>query len=383
MKKFFLLSFYISCVCGFAACTSSSQSTSENLLATDEEPEIIDATVDARSRCGVNGISCNDTPLVNYAKTEADFREYGERTKKGHLYTQAGIGNNLTASVRPAVEEDIVTAPAPHLANSAPYISAPVPYSTAHTVSSDKHQTTEEPIIYNNDTPVVYGEDAPLPTQSASNDKLETKTEAEIEPSVSEGIFRKTIKKEIEKQPKDYKEEGKVSGEIKQANNLKKVETVQQTSELEIVCETNCEDILTEDADVITSEFTEDSFDIADYVSKDEEIAFETIGEPENAVEITEDIAINNIQISDSTVLTWEAEEGDNLRELLTKWSSMAGWKLLWQTNRNYILSAGVMFKGNFADVSSALVRAFARARPAPIATYYKGNRVIVVETME
>lgn len=53
------------------------------------------------------------------------------------------------------------------------------------------------------------------------------------------------------------------------------------------------------------------------------------------------------------------------------------------ETNRNYILSAGVMFKGKFADVSSALIRAFARARPAPIATYYKGNRVIVIETME
>ncbi len=61
----------------------------------------------------------------------------------------------------------------------------------------------------------------------------------------------------------------------------------------------------------------------------------------------------------------------------------MSGWKVLWNTNRNYTLSAGVMFKGKFTDVSSALIRAFARARPAPIATYYKGNRVIVIETME
>ena len=95
------------------------------------------------------------------------------------------------------------------------------------------------------------------------------------------------------------------------------------------------------------------------------------------------DIDIEEVKIADDTVLTWGAEEGDNLRELLTKWSAMSGWKLLWNTNRNYVLSAGVMFKGKFADVSSALIRAFARARPAPIATYYKGNRVIVVETME
>ena len=79
----------------------------------------------------------------------------------------------------------------------------------------------------------------------------------------------------------------------------------------------------------------------------------------------------------------WLAEEGQNLKALLTEWSERAGWRLVWNSNRNYTLTAGAMFRGRFADVSSALIRAFARARPAPIATFYKGNRVLVVETME
>ena len=79
----------------------------------------------------------------------------------------------------------------------------------------------------------------------------------------------------------------------------------------------------------------------------------------------------------------WLAEEGQSLKDLLAAWSEEAGWRLIWKTNRNYTLNAGAMFRGNFADVASALVRAFARARPAPIATFYKGNRVLVVETME
>ena len=79
----------------------------------------------------------------------------------------------------------------------------------------------------------------------------------------------------------------------------------------------------------------------------------------------------------------WLAEEGQSLKELLTQWSDESGWRLIWKTNRNYTLNAGAMFRGNFADVASALVRAFARARPAPIATFYKGNRVLVIETME
>lgn len=79
----------------------------------------------------------------------------------------------------------------------------------------------------------------------------------------------------------------------------------------------------------------------------------------------------------------WLAEEGKTLKSLLTDWSEQAGWRLVWKSNRNYTLTAGAMFRGRFADVSSALIRAFARAQPAPIATFYKGNRVLVVETME
>lgn len=86
---------------------------------------------------------------------------------------------------------------------------------------------------------------------------------------------------------------------------------------------------------------------------------------------------------AEDPVEDWLAEEGQTLKGLLTEWSERAGWRLVWKSNRNYTLTAGAMFRGRFADVSSALIRAFARARPAPIATFYKGNRVLVVMTME
>ncbi len=86
---------------------------------------------------------------------------------------------------------------------------------------------------------------------------------------------------------------------------------------------------------------------------------------------------------SEDPVEDWLAEEGQTLKGLLTEWSDRAGWRLVWKTNRNYPLTAGAMFRGRFADASAALIRTFARAKPAPVATYYKGNRVLVVETME
>ncbi len=91
----------------------------------------------------------------------------------------------------------------------------------------------------------------------------------------------------------------------------------------------------------------------------------------------------NNTQMTEDPVEDWLAEEGKTLKTLLTEWSDRAGWRLVWNSNRNYTLTAGAMFRGRYADVSSALIRAFARAKPAPIATFYKGNRVLVVETLE
>lgn len=397
MRKIFLLPFCISCVCGISACNSTYNSQ-EELFIPDEEAAVIDATTNPRSKCGVDGISCNENALVNYTRTEADYREYGERTRRDHLYTQAGTGNNLTASIRPTIEDDIVVA--------APIAGAKRPHTVSH----------KNPQMLSHTTPR----------------------------KADDGVFQKTATKDIVKQPIAYQGKPSVPAErLGQSNNLKPavapanlkaavapaakqkysyevvcedgectqsqpyevvcngstctkttVNTSTETTvcdsqgfncenrpQYKMVCDEECEDIVNADNNVITSEFTEESFDIADYIQPDEEeISFTEIGNEETVVA---DIDINEIKISDDTVLTWEADEGENLRELLTKWSAMAGWKLLWQTNRNYILSAGVMFKGKFADVSSALVRAFARARPAPIATYYKGNRVIVVETME
>lgn len=106
--------------------------------------------------------------------------------------------------------------------------------------------------------------------------------------------------------------------------------------------------------------------------------------EPETVKQVEqENKNISNDADGEDPVQDWYAEEGQNLKALLTKWSEESGWRLVWNTNRNYVLNAGAMFRGRFADVSSALIRAFARARPAPIATFYKGNRVLVVETME
>lgn len=79
----------------------------------------------------------------------------------------------------------------------------------------------------------------------------------------------------------------------------------------------------------------------------------------------------------------WEAKIGDTLRGLLMQWGEKSGWTVIWKLDRDYHLEAGVIFRGTFTEVSSALIRSFARATPAPIGTFYKGNRVLVISTQE
>lgn len=339
MKKKVLLSFYLLCACSISACSSVSDDAKYE---STENTQVIDATIEPSDKCGADGISCNDSALINYTKTEADYRAYGERTKRDHLYTQAATGNNLTATVRPGIEEDIVT------------------------------EYTDEDALANGNG---IGDDG-----FSNND-----------------LFMQTASNDIDPQaiiPQGTLNGGNavIDGSANMGDNQVGHANSITGPGFEIVCTEECDEFADlndeADGDAVTSEFTEESFDLVDYIksnSDDEDINFVEVGdETEVAENVDIDVKDSTVkEAKDDSIQTWDAREGDNLRELLAQWSARAGWKLLWNTNRNYTLTAGAMFKGKFTDVSSALIRAFARARPAPIATYYKGNRVIVVETME
>ena len=84
-----------------------------------------------------------------------------------------------------------------------------------------------------------------------------------------------------------------------------------------------------------------------------------------------------------TTVHDWEAPKGETLRTLLMDWGEKSGWTIVWQLERDYVLEAGVVFRGTFTDVASAILRTFARAMPAPVGTFYNGNRVLLITTQE
>lgn len=103
--------------------------------------------------------------------------------------------------------------------------------------------------------------------------------------------------------------------------------------------------------------------------------------ETEIAVDVSAD-AEAPIVLKDQ-VRSWVVVNGQTLRQVLQSWADKEGWDLVWTTSREYPIEASAVFKGRFVDVASALVRNFGRATPVPYAKFYKGNRVLVISTVD
>ncbi len=71
--------------------------------------------------------------------------------------------------------------------------------------------------------------------------------------------------------------------------------------------------------------------------------------------------------------------EGQSLRAVLEEWSGRAGWKLVWSTEYEYALTSSAKFTGDFSTAAHELLRSMANVRPQVTATFYAGNKTLVV----
>lgn len=106
-------------------------------------------------------------------------------------------------------------------------------------------------------------------------------------------------------------------------------------------------------------------------------------GKVESFMGVNDDVDDQTPVYTENSVRSWVVTSGQTLRSVLKDWCDKEGWDLVWTTPREYPIEASAVFKGRFVDVASALVRNFERAAPAPYAKFYKGNRVLVVSTID
>lgn len=75
----------------------------------------------------------------------------------------------------------------------------------------------------------------------------------------------------------------------------------------------------------------------------------------------------------------WKADRDRPLRAVLEEWGERAGWSVVWNSGYEYRLEAGASFGGDFVQAAGDLVRSMQTARPPVTATFYKGNRVLLI----
>jgi hypothetical protein len=72
-------------------------------------------------------------------------------------------------------------------------------------------------------------------------------------------------------------------------------------------------------------------------------------------------------------------EEGYMLHSTLNTWADATGWKVIWNSEHDYLIEANATFTGDFVKASSDLIKAMGDARPQITVDYYTGNKVIVI----
>ena len=75
---------------------------------------------------------------------------------------------------------------------------------------------------------------------------------------------------------------------------------------------------------------------------------------------------------------SWDISTSDRtLNATLERWSSRAGWQLIWDMELDYPITTGAILQGSFEDAIAAVARSLADSSVPIQATFYKGNRVL------
>lgn len=90
--------------------------------------------------------------------------------------------------------------------------------------------------------------------------------------------------------------------------------------------------------------------------------------------------AISAAAIPVTAMQLWQVEPRVTLRALLEEWAAKAGWSVAWQSEYDFRIEAKASFAGTFQEASSQLIRSFGQSTPRIKATYWSGNKVVVVE---
>lgn len=75
----------------------------------------------------------------------------------------------------------------------------------------------------------------------------------------------------------------------------------------------------------------------------------------------------------------WTLDAGQTIGHELQKWGDKAGWKVVWNLQKDWTVPASTVFEGDFQTAAAAVIQTLAANGALVHAQFYEGNATMVI----
>lgn len=75
----------------------------------------------------------------------------------------------------------------------------------------------------------------------------------------------------------------------------------------------------------------------------------------------------------------WKMAEGKTVSKELSAWATAAGWKVIWNLNKDWAIPATTSFTGDFKTVATEVVKTLSDNGVLIRAQFYDGNKTLII----
>ena len=94
---------------------------------------------------------------------------------------------------------------------------------------------------------------------------------------------------------------------------------------------------------------------------------------------VTTDPAALKTQPLQAVEIIWTLTEGKTIAKQLSLWADQAGWKVIWNLDKDWIIPTNTFFSGDFKTAAAAVIDTLAENGVLIRATLFEGNQTMVV----
>lgn len=97
------------------------------------------------------------------------------------------------------------------------------------------------------------------------------------------------------------------------------------------------------------------------------------------AKEVKPDVVISKVAKTVPLLTSWELKEGHTIGRELQDWGKRAGWKVIWQLDKDWEVPANTLLTGDFKTVATKVIETLTVNGILIRARFFDGNKTLLV----